>query len=164
MYSVKCGPTQKVFSVLWGQLLRLLPGRTARRQLMRWRQFTLINIGRRHTAIRSLNYTSQAKTLQFILNCNSHEVKSIKLQNQMAEPFKQHARPRLLSIIHITTLLLWALTNDVSWPPLTFKSMMETQASHSAADALIESNITSFRDHYSFTTPSTESLYRLVHG
>jgi hypothetical protein len=67
-------------------------------------------------------------------------------------------------IIHETTLLLWALTNDVSWPSLTFKIMMETHASQSAADALIESNVTSFRDHYSFMTPSTESLYRLVHG
>jgi hypothetical protein len=37
-------------------------------------------------------------------------------------------------------------------------------ASQSAADVLIESNVTSFRDHYSFVTPSTESLYRLVHG
>jgi hypothetical protein len=80
------------------------------------------------------------------------------------KPFKQHAAPRLLSIIHKTTLLLWAPTNDVSWPPLTFKIMIQTQASHSAADALIESNVTSFRDHYSFMTPSTESLYRLVHG
>jgi hypothetical protein len=70
----------------------------------------------------------------------------------------------VLSITHKTTLLLWALTNDVSWPPITFKLMMETHASHSAADAMIESNVTSFRDHYSFMTPSTESLYRLVHG
>jgi hypothetical protein len=78
----------------------------------------------------------------------------------------------VLSIIHKTTLLLWALTNDVSWPPLTFKIMMETHASHSAEDAMktyriqkwIESNVTSFLDHYSFMTPSTESLYRLVHG
>jgi hypothetical protein len=62
------------------------------------------------------------------------------------------------------TLLPWTLTNDVSWSLLTFKIMMETYASHSAADALIESNVTSFRDHYSFMTPSTESLYRLVYG
>jgi hypothetical protein len=68
------------------------------------------------------------------------------------------------SIMHKTTLLLWALTNDVSWPALTVRLMMETHASHSAADALIESNVTSFRDHYSFVTQSAESLYRLVHG
>jgi hypothetical protein len=61
-------------------------------------------------------------------------------------------------------MLLWALTNDVSWPPPTFKIMIATHASHSAADALIELNVTSFRDHYSFMNPSTESLYRLVHG
>jgi hypothetical protein len=78
----------------------------------------------------------------------------------------------VLSIIHKTTLLLWALTNDVSWPPLTFKIILETHAPHSVEDAMktyriqkwIESNVTSFLDHYSFMTPSTELLYPLVRG
>jgi hypothetical protein len=78
----------------------------------------------------------------------------------------------VLSIIHKTTLLLWDLTSDVSWPPLAFKIIMESHAPHSVEDAMkklciqkwIESNVTSFLDHYSFMTASTELLYPLVHG
>jgi hypothetical protein len=68
----------------------------------------------------------------------------------------------VLSIIHKTTLLLWALTNDVSRPPLTLQNNDgNPRISFSGrcyedilAQKWIESNVTSVLDHYGFTTPS----------
>jgi hypothetical protein len=58
------------------------------------------------------------------LNLQNGKVKLQSVSNNMLA--------HVLSITHKTTQRLWALTNDVSWPPLTFKIMMEPHASHSA--------------------------------